>query len=60
VDGGANDQTGEPEMISNKSRKNIYRYNTILNNYGTLTLRQGLEGNLLFLKKGVATLATVA
>jgi hyaluronate lyase len=49
VDGGANDQTGEPEMISNKSRKNIYRYNTILNNYGTLTLRQGdyctVQGN---------------
>jgi hyaluronate lyase len=49
VDEGANDQTGEPEMISNKSRKNIYRYNTILNNYGTLTLRQGdyctVQGN---------------
>jgi hyaluronate lyase len=49
VDGGANDQTGEPEMISNKSRKNIYKYNTILNNYGTLTLRQGdyctVQGN---------------
>jgi len=49
VDGGVDDQTGEPEMISNKSRKNIYRYNTILNNYGTLTLRQGdycvVQGN---------------
>ena len=36
VDGGANDNTGEPEMISNKSRRNIYRYNTILNNYGQI------------------------
>ena len=49
VDGGANDNTGEPEMISNKSRRNIYRYNTILNNYGQLCLRGGdycvVQGN---------------
>lgn len=49
VDGGPNDQSGEPEMISNKSRRNTYRYNTILNNYGHLCLRQGdycvVQGN---------------
>ena len=49
VDGGVNDNTGEPEMISNKSRRNIYRYNTILNNYGQLCLRGGdycvVQGN---------------
>jgi hypothetical protein len=36
-------------MISNKSRRNNYRYNTILNNYGQLCLRQGdyctIQGN---------------
>ena len=36
-------------MISNKSRRNIYRYNTILNNYGQLCLRGGdycvVQGN---------------
>jgi hyaluronate lyase len=49
VIGGPNDNTGEPEMISNKSRRNTYRYNTILNNYGQLCLRQGdyctIQGN---------------
>jgi hypothetical protein len=49
VIGGPNDNTGEPEMISNKSRRNSYRYNTILNNYGQLCLRQGdyctIQGN---------------
>jgi hypothetical protein len=49
VDGGPNDQSAEPEMISNKSRRNTYRYNTILNNYGHLCLRQGdycvVQGN---------------
>jgi hypothetical protein len=49
VDGGVSDNTGEPEMISNKSRRNIYRYNTILNNYGQLCLRGGdycvVQGN---------------
>lgn len=49
VDGGPSDSSGEPEMISNKSRRNIYRYNTILNNYGQLCLRQGdycvVQGN---------------
>lgn len=49
VDGGPSDNSGEPEMISNKSRRNTYRYNTILNNYGQLCLRQGdycvVQGN---------------
>ena len=49
VIGGPDDNTGEPEMISNKSRRNTYRYNTILNNYGQLCLRQGdycvVQGN---------------
>ena len=49
VDGGQYDNNGEPEAISNKSRKNTYRYNTILNNYGQLCLRQGdycvVQGN---------------
>jgi hyaluronate lyase len=49
VIGGPDDNTGEPEMISNKSRRNIYRYNTLLNNYGQLCLRQGdyctVQGN---------------
>ena len=49
VIGGPDDNTGEPEMISNKSRRNTYRYNTILNNYGELCLRQGdycvVQGN---------------
>ena len=35
------DNPGEPEIFSNKSCNNIYRYNTFLNNYGSLTLRQG-------------------
>jgi len=47
--GDPDDNTGEPEMISNKSRRNIYRYNTLLNNYGQLCLRQGdyctIQGN---------------
>lgn len=49
VDGGVSDNNGEPESISNKSRRNTYRYNTILNNYGQLCLRQGdycvVQGN---------------
>ena len=49
VDGGQYDNNSEPEAISNKSRKNTYRYNTILNNYGQLCLRQGdycvVQGN---------------
>jgi len=32
---------GEIEIISNKSCHNVYRYNTFLNNNGTLTLRHG-------------------
>ncbi|MFA9197164.1 MAG: polysaccharide lyase family 8 super-sandwich domain-containing protein [Aliarcobacter sp.] len=56
VIGGPDDNTGEPEMISNKSRRNIYRYNTLLNNYGQLCLRQGdyctIQGNY-FLAGGV-------
>ena len=35
------DSPGEPEAVSNKSCNNTYRYNTFLNNYGSLTLRQG-------------------
>ena len=34
---------GEIEIISNKSCKNIYRYNTFRNSEGTLTLRHGNE-----------------
>ena len=49
VIGGPDDNTGEPEMISNKSRRNTYQYNTLLNNYGELCLRQGdycvVQGN---------------
>ncbi|MBJ7285211.1 MAG: cadherin-like beta sandwich domain-containing protein, partial [Akkermansiaceae bacterium] len=49
VDGGVSDNNSEPEAISNKSRKNTYCYNTILNNYGQLCLRQGdycvVQGN---------------
>jgi poly(beta-D-mannuronate) lyase len=41
VGGGASEDVGEPEMVSNKSRKNIYRYNTFLNSYGQLSLRNG-------------------
>lgn len=33
--------TGEPEVISNKSSSNIYRYNTIRNTSAGLTLRHG-------------------
>ena len=50
VDGGASDQTGEPEMLSIKSRRNVVRNNTILNNYGEVCIRQGdynvVEGNV--------------
>lgn len=49
VGGGVNEDTGEPEICSNKSRKNIYRHNTFLNSYGQLTLRNGdyavVQGN---------------
>ncbi len=44
VGGGVNEDTGEPEICSNKSRKNTYRYNTFLNSYGQLTLRNGDYG----------------
>jgi len=47
---------GEVEMISNKSWKNTYRYNTIVECQGTITLRWGqqciVEGNY-FLGNGV-------
>ncbi len=60
VDGGQYDNNSEPEAISNKSRKNTYRYNTILNNYGQLCLRQGdycvVQGNY-FLAGGVYDLS---
>lgn len=43
---------GEPEIISNKSKNNIYRYNTFVENKGQLTLRHGdnstVEGNFFF------------
>lgn len=43
---------GEIEIISNKSRFNVYRYNTFRNNDGTLTLRHGNDcevyGNFFF------------
>ena len=43
---------GEVETISNKSCENIIRYNTFLNNEGTITLRQGrrcqIYGNFFF------------
>lgn len=43
---------GEIEIISNKSRGNVYRHNTFLNCRGTLTLRNGkecvVEGNYFF------------
>lgn len=49
VEGGVDEDTGEPEICSNKSRKNTYRYNTFLNSYGQLTLRNGdyavVQGN---------------
>ena len=41
VDGGTSDSTGEPEMVSIKSRRNTVRNNTILNNYGEVCIRQG-------------------
>jgi hypothetical protein len=44
-----NYDNGEPEIISNKSRNNRYRYNTFLNSYGQLCLRAGdyavVQGN---------------
>ena len=49
VDGQVNENTGEPEMISSKSIQNTIRYNTFLNNYGHVSLRQGdysvVQGN---------------
>ena len=43
---------GEIEIISNKSCKNVYRYNTFRNSEGTLTLRHGngceIYGNYFF------------
>jgi len=44
--------TGEPELISNKSTNNLYRYNTFVENRGQLCLRHGdnciVEGNFFF------------
>ncbi len=43
---------GELEIISNKSKFNVYRYNTFINNNGVLTLRHGNDcdvyGNFFF------------
>ena len=47
--GGANDNNGEPEMLSIKSRGNTIRHNTFLNSYGQLCFREAdygvAEGN---------------
>jgi PKD repeat protein len=46
----------EPEIISNKSRNNIYRYNTFVENKGGLVLRHGddcvVDGNFFFGESG--------
>ncbi|MGI9178392.1 MAG: chondroitinase-B domain-containing protein, partial [Pirellulales bacterium] len=58
VDGGSSDQTGEPEMVSIKSRRNVVRFNTILNNYGEVCIRQGdynVVANNAFLAGGAYT-----
>ena len=43
---------GEPELISNKSANNLYRYNTFVENRGQLCLRHGdnclVENNFFF------------
>nr|MCU0792385.1 immunoglobulin domain-containing protein [Opitutaceae bacterium] len=48
-DGGTEDTVGDSEIISNKSRGNVFRRNTFLNSHGQLTLRHGdyavVEGN---------------
>jgi hypothetical protein len=51
------DVTGyEPEVISNKSRNNIYRYNTFIHCKGGIVLRHGddcvVEGNFFFGEPG--------
>jgi poly(beta-D-mannuronate) lyase len=50
---------GEIEFISNKSGGNIYRYNTILNTEGNLTLRHGnsctVESNVFLNTKGLTS-----
>lgn len=51
------DVTGyEPEVISSKSRNNIYRYNTLLHCKGGIVLRHGddcvVEGNFIFGEPG--------
>ncbi|MGJ8639324.1 MAG: chondroitinase-B domain-containing protein [Opitutaceae bacterium] len=50
--GDANISNDEPEVISSKSRNNIYRYNTFRENKGGLVLRHGddniVEGNFFF------------
>jgi hypothetical protein len=44
--------SGEPELISNKSSNNTYRYNTFVENRGQICLRHGdncvVEGNFFF------------
>ena len=49
---------GELEIISSKSKFNIYRYNTFINNNGVLTLRHGSDcdvyGNFFFGAPGKA------
>ena len=47
--GGPDDSSGEPEMISIKSRGDTIRYNTILNNYSGICFRESdyslIQGN---------------
>jgi len=49
---GPNTSNFEPEVITSKSRNNIYRYNTFLENKGGLVLRHGddcvVDGNFFF------------
>ncbi len=46
------DEKGEPEVISNKSQNNVYRYNTFRENKGQICLRHGdgclVERNAFF------------
>ncbi|MEP4076445.1 chondroitinase-B domain-containing protein [Haloferula sp.] len=49
---GPNISTAEPEVITSKSRNNIYRFNTFRENKGGLVLRHGddnvIDGNFFF------------
>src|SRR5262249_22564364 len=47
---------GDPEVVSDKTSDNIYRFNTIVNCKGHLSLRDGdrclVQGNLIFNSSG--------